>query len=154
MLLCYPHERPRLIFPCAYTIFRELEYLYLYLNLRDLRCPHGSLPLPIKKAAWAKTTTAVNLSACLATAEKKTLLLDIDPQANASSGCGIEVDEQTPCVYEVLLEDVPLMEVIHESDLSFSQYCALSHSPHRCRSGNGLCHIARTTPQKCPPESA
>ena len=72
-----------------------------------------------QKGGVGKTTTAVNLSACLATAEKKTLLFDIDPQANASSGCGIEVDEQTPCVYEVLLEDVPLMEVIHESDLPF-----------------------------------
>ena len=72
-----------------------------------------------QKGGVGKTTTAINLSACLATAEKKTLLLDIDPQANASSGCGIEVDEQTPCVYEVLLEDVPLMEVIYQSDLPF-----------------------------------
>ncbi|MCE2434665.1 MAG: AAA family ATPase, partial [Candidatus Latescibacteria bacterium] len=74
---------------------------------------------PNQQGRVGKTTTAVNLSACLATAENKTLLLDIDPQANASSGCGIVIDEQTPCVYEVLLEDVPLMEVIHESDLPF-----------------------------------
>lgn len=50
-----------------------------------------------------KTTTAINLSASLAEAEKKVLVIDIDPQGNTTSGFGIEKDEQENTIYELLL---------------------------------------------------
>lgn len=57
-----------------------------------------------QKGGVGKTTTAINLGACLAVAEKKTLVIDMDPQGNATSGLGIDKDEVEMSVYDVLLE--------------------------------------------------
>lgn len=56
-----------------------------------------------QKGGVGKTTTAVNLASCLAVAEKKTLLIDIDPQANASSGLGIDYRALKTSVYDVIV---------------------------------------------------
>jgi len=72
-----------------------------------------------QKGGVGKTTTAVNLSACLAAAEKKTLLLDMDPQANATSGCGVEVDDHAPCVYEMLLQEHPIEQIVRETQVPY-----------------------------------
>lgn len=70
-----------------------------------------------QKGGVGKTTTAVNLSASLAAAERNTLLIDIDPQANASSGFGIRVGENTPCIYEVLIDAVPIEKTVQQYEL-------------------------------------
>jgi len=65
-----------------------------------------------QKGGVGKTTTAVNLAAFLSVADKRTLLVDVDPQANAGSGLGITVADGTGCIYEVLVNEVPIEDVI------------------------------------------
>ena len=67
-----------------------------------------------------KTTTAVNLAACLAVAEQPTLLVDMDPQANATSGCGVQArDVERDNIYHVLLGDKPAEEVVRPTEISY-----------------------------------
>ncbi|MEK3798892.1 AAA family ATPase [Peribacillus sp. FSL H8-0477] len=73
------------------------------------------LAIANQKGGVGKTTTSVNLSACLAYIGKKVLLVDIDPQGNATSGAGIEKADVEQCIYDVLVDDVEASEVIRET---------------------------------------
>ena len=64
-----------------------------------------------QKGGVGKTTTAINLGACLAVAEKKTLIIDIDPQGNATSGLGVERGEVERSTYDVLVEGAEIAAV-------------------------------------------
>jgi chromosome partitioning protein len=70
-----------------------------------------------QKGGVAKTTTAVNLSAFMAIEGKRVLLIDIDPQGNASSGLGINRFETKYCIYDVLINGVSLEAVTHNTEL-------------------------------------
>ena len=68
-----------------------------------------------QKGGVGKTTTAVNLAASLAVAEQRTLLVDGDPQGNASSGVGLARESITRTIYDVLIGASPIDEIIHRA---------------------------------------
>ena len=87
--------------------------------MSDPTRPNGPKIIAIanQKGGVGKTTTTINLAAALAEAGKQVLIVDLDPQGNASTGVGIDVEDREFTTYELLLEDVDLTDVIQSTDL-------------------------------------
>ena len=78
-----------------------------------------TISLAIQKGGSAKTTTAINLAASLASAERKTLLVDMDPQGNAGSGLGLKREALKGTIYDALVGDRLLKDLIHPTELRY-----------------------------------
>ena len=81
-----------------------------------------------QKGGVGKTTTAINLSACLAEKGKKVLTIDMDPQGNTTSGLGIDKNEVEDTSYEVLLGEAKIENAITKSDRKSTRLNS-SHMP-------------------------
>ena len=71
-----------------------------------------------QKGGVGKTTTAVNLSACLAVKNKKVLVIDIDPQGNTTSGLGVDKNSITSSIYDTIINELPIEDTLIETQIN------------------------------------
>ncbi|HXH35202.1 MAG TPA: ParA family protein [Plantibacter sp.] len=118
-------------FDASTPLARELHHL----TERRKALAHNTLPLPSRtrvftvsnqKGGVGKTTTTVNIGAALAKSGARVLVIDLDPQGNASTALGVEHHSDVPSVYDVLIDDFPLADVVQQSPEFPTLFCAPS----------------------------
>ena len=80
--------------------------------------PAKIISITNQKGGVGKTTTTINLGAALSKLHQTVLIIDLDPQGNASTGLGIEVEDRDVSTYELLVENLPLEQVVKETEIA------------------------------------
>jgi len=94
----------------------ELTVLYMYDNIVDM-AQARIVAFTNQKGGVGKTTTCVNLSAFLVEMGKRVLIVDIDPQGNATSGIGVEKNRDTKTVYDIMCDQLDISEAVQLSPI-------------------------------------
>ena len=99
-----------------YPLTSKFTYLYL-LNMKLYNTK--TIAISNQKGGVGKTTTAINIASFLAITETPTLLIDMDPQCNATSGLGIEIGSYKNSIYDVIIGNTKIKDSIKKTELEF-----------------------------------